>query len=150
MRHARPGEAERATGMDPEHLLPILIRQLPQHAVAQDSGVVDQHVHSARLPDRAGHDPGHVAGVTDVGRDVVSPDVGRRPRQFLLVVIDHEHVGGGGLEVPGQFVTDAASGTGHDDRAPAEVIPDIPHHDALPSDHGTCTVARPARNLLTF
>jgi hypothetical protein len=130
VRHGRPGESERAAGVHRHHRLVVVVAELPHHAVAQDAGVVDQHVD----PPGVGHDPGHhrvdLRAVGDVGGQPHRPDLPRGLAQHAGLDVDQVDGGPGGPEVLADRPADTAGGPGDQHGTTGEVESQVGRHVA--------------------
>ena len=103
-----------------------------EHPVAQDAGVVDEHVEVTERVNRLPHDPlgtvprGDVVAVRlcpptegpDVGDDVVSGTTRRARTVGGGANVVHDHAGASGGERDGVLATDATPGASHDAGSP--------------------------------
>ena len=108
-RDRRPRDVERAGEVHAEHGLPVVVAELPHHAVAQDAGVVDDDVEPARRPDDVGD--GRVdrswVGHVDDDRNGAGELAGSRLGHTGLVDVGDAHRRAGVGEAPADRQPDA-------------------------------------------
>src|SRR6185437_10308199 len=100
MRDAGPGQTEGATGVDGQHVVPVLVGELPDHFVPQDARVVDDHVDPAGLRHDARNGGFDGLGAADVDVHAACTDIGRCFADLVAVVVQQEHVRAGAHEEP--------------------------------------------------
>ena len=98
----------------------VQVLVLDRHGVA-DAGVVDEHIDRARLGHGLGDQPLALLGDGDVGRhDDRAREVGGQRLQPLGPPCRQHHGGAGGVEHPGEAVTETGRRAGDDGHAVLE------------------------------
>ncbi|MNE41434.1 hypothetical protein D3C81_373060 [compost metagenome] len=111
-----------ALEMYAHHQVPVVFVQADEHAVAQHSGVVDQHMHFAERRERGVDDAlgtGQAGNVVTVGNGLATTGAdlaGHRLRRLGTDIVDH-HLGALGAECQRISAAQSAACTGDDHRA---------------------------------
>jgi hypothetical protein len=117
--------------VDGKNSLEVVVGQLPQQLVAQDPGIVDDHVETPCLGHGRVDDPLNRVGVAHVGDHAAGADLTDGLVEGFLVEVYEEHVGAGAGEQRADLLADSLPGAG-DDHGAVGVVEGQIRHIGLP------------------
>src|SRR5699024_7981301 len=92
------GEFEGPAGVGGQHGVPVVVFELPQHSVAQDASIVDEHIDRPGFGNDLFDRRVDLFGVGDIGLDGLDPGVLAGFLKCLFVKIDDIHIRAPALE----------------------------------------------------